>query len=249
MSTPRFLVELLPATGSVELNESESRHASNVLRMQAGDDVILFDGRGGEAQAMIEQVTKRSVTVSVKHRSDVDRELPVALELLVALPKGDRQKTLVDALVQLGVARLTPLECQRGVAQPHDNALARLERGVVEASKQCGRNRLLSIQTPVSIEPLVTAAPVTASTLIPSFFAHPYGSPRSLTSVEPALEHAQGLRVAIGPEGGFTESECELFQTHGWQPLSLGGRLLRIEVAAMMVAAWWAARQSGAKCC
>jgi 16S rRNA (uracil1498-N3)-methyltransferase len=205
----------------------------------------LFDGRGGEAQAVIEQVTKRSVTVSVLHRSDVDRELPVPLELLVALPKGDRQKTLVDALVQLGVARLTPLECQRGVAQPSDNALVRLQRGVVEASKQCGRNRLLSIQPPISIEPLVTATTTAVSTPIASFFAHPYGSPRSLASVEPELEGVQGLRVAIGPEGGFTDSECALFQANGWQPLSLGGRILRIEVAAMMVAAWWAARQSG----
>lgn len=244
MSTPRFLVETLPATGAVELNESESRHASNVLRMQTGDAVILFDGQGGEAHGVLDLVGKRSVTVNVLSRSDADRELPVALELLVALPKGDRQKSLIDALVQLGVTRLTPLECQRGVAQPNANALQRLERGVVEASKQCGRNRLLSIQIPSSIEQLVAAAPATASAVTPSFFAHPYGPSLGLASAAPELANVQELRVAIGPEGGFTDSECELFRTHGWQQVTLGARILRIEVAAVMVAAWWAARQT-----
>ncbi len=243
MSTPRFLVEMLPVTGAVELNASESRHASNVLRMQTGDAVILFDGQGGEAHGVLELVGKRSVMVNVLSRSDADRELPVGLELLVALPKGDRQKTLIDALVQLGVARLTPLECRRGVAQPHDSALQRLERGVIEASKQCGRNRLLSIQRPISIEQLVTAAPATAAT--PSHFAHPYGPSKGLASVALELAEVQRVRVAIGPEGGFTDSECELLQSHGWQQISLGERILRIEVAAMMVAAWWAARQTG----
>jgi len=244
VSTPRFLVEMLPATGAVELNESESRHASNVLRMHTGDAVALFDGHGGEAQGVLERVGKRSVTVNILRRSDADRELPVALELLVALPKGDRQKSLIDALVQLGVARLTPLECQRGVAQPNASALQRLERGVVEASKQCGRNRLLSIQSPISIEQLVTAAPALASGVTPSFFAHPYGASRGLASAAVELATKQELRVAIGPEGGFTDSECELFRTHGWQQVTLGARILRIEVAATMVAAWWAARQA-----
>ncbi len=241
LSTPRFLVETLPATGNVTLNEAEARHASNVLRLRAGDTVELFDGQGAEAEALIEQIGKRNLTIAIQRRTDVDRELANGIELIVALPKGDRQKTLIDALVQLGVAKLTPLECQRGVAQPSENALQRLERGVIEASKQCGRNRLMEIHQPQSVDEVAR----TQLTPKPSLrlFAHPYGESHTLSSPALSASDLVQAQVVIGPEGGFSDEECDGFRRHGWQQLSLGRRILRIEVAAMKVAAWWAARQ------
>ena len=126
MSLPRFLVNSLPAGGLVELDESESRHASKVLRLGTGDRVILFADGGAEAHATIAVVGKRMVTVEVLQRTVANRVLLHSIEMWVALPKGDRQKTLVDGLVQLGVARLIPLIAARVVAQPSGTAISRL---------------------------------------------------------------------------------------------------------------------------
>ncbi len=239
MALPRFFHESLPLDGSFALVPAEARHASNVLRLERGAQVVVFDGCGGEAQCTIADIDKRQATLQIEQRSDSDRELSRPLELWVALPKGDRQKTLIEGLVQLGVTRLIPLVCQRGVAQPNSGALERLRRGVLETSKQCGRNRLLEIGEPLSLS---------EAAVYPSHFdqlsllAHPYGSSRSLGAFQGLGGQPPGaLRVAVGPEGGFTDQEVSLLQDNKWESVSLGPRLLRIEMAALQIAAWWAA--------
>ena len=258
MSLPRFFHPRLPLQGDVALDDSEARHASNVLRLARGAEVVLFDGRGGEAQGVVTALDKRSVTVSITARTDCDRELARPLELLVALPKGDRQKTLVDGLVQLGVTRLTPLVCQRGVAQPTASALERLQRSVVESSKQCGRNQLLVISSPLTIQQAISQADSHANLQVnppaasleaaanpaqPSELycvAHPYGLRQSLRDLA-SLQAGQttGGHIAVGPEGGFSEAEIEQWSQAGWPAVDLGPRILRIEVAALQLAAWW----------
>ena len=245
MALPRFLHSPLPPSGLVQLDDAEARHASQVLRLQLGASIELFDGQGGEARALIANVSKKSVHVEIVQRSDTNRELLCPLELLVALPKGDRQKTLIDGLVQYGTTQLTPLNCERGVAQPTEGALERLRRSVVESSKQCGRNQLLRISTPQSINSLVTAQCDPSRCL--SVVAHPYGSLSTLREII-AAKIVQGdiaeARVAIGPEGGFTEAEIDQFTQAGWTTVALGPRLLRIEFAALQVASWWATLKS-----
>ena len=122
MTLPRFYQEHLPVTGCFCLNDDELRHARSVMRLSVGDEVSAFDGRGGEAKCAITHVSHRRMELQVLARSDSDRELAVAVHFLVALPKGDRQKSLVDFLVQLGVHSLRPLITRRGVAQPVDSA-------------------------------------------------------------------------------------------------------------------------------
>ena len=245
MALPRFLHSPLPPSGLVQLDDAEARHASQVLRLQLGASIELFDGQGGEARALIANVSKKSVHVEIVQRSDTNRELLCPLELLVALPKGDRQKTLIDGLVQYGTTQLTPLNCERGVAQPTEGALERLRRSVVESSKQCGRNQLLRISTPQSINSLVTAQCDPSRCL--SVVAHPYGSLstwREIISATIVQGDISEARVAIGPEGGFTEAEIDQFTQAGWTTVALGPRLLRIEFAALQVAAWWASLKS-----
>ncbi len=235
MTHPRFYVPQLPLQGSVQLDGLEGRHASNVLRLQVGAPVVLFDGQGGEALGFIEALGQGLVEVHIEHRSDTQRELPSRVELFVALPKGDRQRTLVDGLVQLGVSKLTPLQTMRGVAQPSANALKRLERGVIESSKQCGRNLFMQIGQPVTIRELASDGPGS----IASFVAHPYGAAETLQSLP---EYESQARFAIGPEGGFAEDELQLLRQAQWKPISLGVRILRIEVAALCIASCWACR-------
>ena len=241
MSSPRFFHAQLPLSGHVSLDDAEARHASNVLRLAVGADVTLFDGQGGEAQGVVASLGKREVVIELTARSDSNRELAQRIELIVALPKGDRQKTLVDGLVQLGATRLTPLICERGVAQPTHAALERLQRSVVESSKQCGRNQLMRISTPQTIAQVAQPVDLPDCLLL---VAHPYGSQCSLreVSADGRASPLKSARLAVGPEGGFSDAEIAAWRDAGWRCVDLGPRILRIEMAALQLAAWWATR-------
>jgi 16S rRNA (uracil1498-N3)-methyltransferase len=228
----RFFSELPLALGRVRLEEPESHHLIHVLRAKPGLEVVLFDGSGAEFAARVEQVERSAVGLAVYERRENDRESRVRVTLGVALPKGDRQKWLVEKATELGVARLTPLETTRGVAQPVGAALVRFERAVIEASKQCGRNRLMEIAAPrpwgdFTSEP----APTTALRLV----AHPGG--KSIHEALPESRTAGEVWLAVGPEGGWTDDEIEVAIRAGWQVVGLGRRLLRTETAAIALAA------------
>ena len=240
MSLPRFLVSQIPELGSAtQLDEAEARHASNVLRLKSGSEVLLFDGRGGEALAQLDEVSKRSVSARCLQRLDSPRELARPMDLYVALPKGDRQKTLIEGAVQLGVTRLIPLVCERGVARPVASAIDRLQRAVVEASKQCGRNQLMEVAEPVDVGDFEAAGDGELRC-----FAHPYGQTQTLHSLAARAAIAKRCVAIIGPEGGFTDEECQLLGSRGGIATSLGPRILRVEVAAMAVACWWSQAES-----
>ncbi len=227
----RFHVSQIPPAGSrAELPEAEARHAGQVLRLKVGDAVELIDGRGGAARAAVAAVGKRSVEIEVIEPLAASRESPVELTLAVSLPKGDRQRWLVEKLVELGAARLIPLIAERGVAQPTDSALARLERYVVEASKQCGRARFLEITEPAAW-PALAERPAQGAR---RWLAHP--GERAIAPPAPLTGGA--VLAAVGPEGGFTEAEVECGSRAGWELVNLGPSILRIETAALAVAAW-----------
>jgi 16S rRNA (uracil1498-N3)-methyltransferase len=224
------------------------------------DDVCLaFDGCGGEARCTIAKVSKRAVELLIVERLDTNRELSQQVNFAVALPKGDRQKTLVDFLVQLGVHTLQPLITKRGVAQPVESALARLRRSVVESSKQCGRNQLMQVLEPVELAQLLNQTSADTSNrpaLVGGgqvrdcneksperslqIFAHPYGDATPLNQLQSDAKLAKSVTVLIGPEGGFTEEEAQALRTAGWTAVSLGLRILRVEVAATHIASWLA---------
>jgi 16S rRNA (uracil1498-N3)-methyltransferase len=179
-------------------------------------------------------VGRSAVELRIVARHEVDRELPFELSVGVALPKGERQKWLVEKLTELGVTTLIPLETQRGVAQPNAAALGRLARYVVEAAKQCRRNRLMKIATPQAWSDWILPADAPNEKPVERrLLAHPRGKP--LPQVDLSLPLS--TRLAIGPEGGFTESEIEVADRYGWQPVDLGPRVLRVETAAVALAA------------
>lgn len=213
----------------VELQASEAHHLLHVMRAVAGDTVTVFDGTGAEFHCRLVACSRSVASLEVLARHEIDRELPLSLTIGVALPKGDRQKWLVEKLVELGVTRLVPLATERSVAQPNDKAILRLRRTVVEASKQCGRNRLMDIGGPRSVQEWFSEKPRECLGLI----AEPGGAENWLHAV-PQSSMAE-VRAAIGPEGGFTEAELAVAED--WQTIGLGPRILRVETAAMAVAA------------
>jgi len=224
----RFFVER-PITGSTaELADAEAQHLARVMRAAVGDEIVLFDGSGAQFTAKVARIGKAAVALDILERNEVNCEPRVELTLAVALPKGERQKWLVEKLTELGAARLVPLLTERGVAQPVDAALLRLRRAVIEASKQCGRNRLMEIAPPREAMEYF-AAEAQGMKLIAEPGREQLGS---------LAEGVTRLVCAIGPEGGFTPAELKAALENKWRPVSLGRSILRIETAAIAIAAW-----------
>ena len=203
------------------LTGSEAHHLLHVMRAQPGLQLVLFDGKGGEYLAEVTTCHRSSVELALGPHQPIERELPYSLTLAVALPKGDRQRWLVEKAVELGVTQLIPLKTARSepIKKP-----AKLERYVIEASKQCGRNRLMQLAAVCDWQKLVSGE-VEGRRL----FAHPGG----VHMKEVQTDTNSALTIAVGPEGGFTDEEAATAKEAGWTVVGLGERILRIETAAV----------------
>ena len=230
----RYFVEV-PITGeAARLIGHEAHHLAHVMRAKAGQPVTLFDGSGAEFSATITRVGRAEINLHVDARHELDRELRFAITLGVALPKGDRQKWLVEKATELGVARLVPLITERSNDRESPAALDKLRRAVIEASKQCGRNRLMQIATPVPAGEFFGADEFVSTTEAAQLrlIAHPGGGKLELPAEGPA-----SVAIAVGPEGGFTDAELDAARESNWQAVDLGTRILRIETAALALIA------------
>jgi 16S rRNA (uracil1498-N3)-methyltransferase len=211
--------------GSVTIQGSEAHHLAVVCRTRPGDAICLFNGDGHEYPATVEEVGKRAVAVQVHGVETPDRELGHRLEVAAPLPKGDRGQFLLEKLTELGVTAYIPLNTRRSVITPGAGRLDKLERYVIEASKQTGRNVLMRVQ-PAQDWMTYCRSPDLPAT---RWLATPGGMTGSWMP-------GQDLAVAVGPEGGFTEEEIEAGRQAGWQVIGLGPRILRIETAAIVLA-------------
>lgn len=226
----RFFLATPPRGDGAILEGDEARHLSRVLRAKVGDAVTLFDGRGHAWEAKVAALGRDLVNLDLIAALPVAPPPAVAVTLAVALPKGDRQKWMVEKLTELGVARLVPLLTTRGVAEATDSARSRLERGVVEACKQCGRDTLMEIGAAASIADLLAAAPPGTRALL----ADPHGPPPEAATAEGT---SAAILVLVGPEGGFTAEEVAAAEAAGCRRVSLGRHILRVETAAVAAAA------------
>lgn len=218
----RFYLNCSLNLGPIELDRAESHHLTTVRRFRPGDRVTLFNGDGQEYQAVVEQIEKRRVSLLIESVSRVNRELPFTLEVACPLPKGDRAQFLIEKLTELGVSRFVPLETTRSVVSPKEAKMEKLERWVIEASKQCGRNELMGIADLTHWQEYVSKA-TTGISLIAHFGG------QSVSKVD----NEQSVQLAIGPEGGFTDEELATAAEHHWLKVDLGQRTLRMETAAI----------------
>jgi 16S rRNA (uracil1498-N3)-methyltransferase len=222
----RFYVNSALAPGEVQIEGTEAHHLARVCRLRPGDRVCLFNGDGREYPATVSQISRRAVVLEVFPPHSAGRELDIELHVAAPLPKGDRGQFLVEKLTELGVTHFVPLRTARSVVHPAEGKRDKLERAVIEASKQCGRNRLLEI------EPLSDWDSYCRRQDLPEarWLAHPGGTDR--------LEACRRDTVlAVGPEGGFTLEEVEKARQNGWRLVDLGPTTLRIETAALALVA------------
>jgi 16S rRNA (uracil1498-N3)-methyltransferase len=222
----RFYVNAPLRPGAVEIGGAEAHHLAAVCRLRPGDRVSLFNGDGRQYPALVAAVGKRRVTLTVVGVEAPARELGFRLEVAAPLPRGDRAQFLVEKLTELGVTGFVPLRTARSVVHPGDARREKLRRYVIEASKQCGRNVLLRVEPPADWEEYCARGDLPSLRLL----AHPGGA-------APAAPAGHDCVVAVGPEGGFTEDEVGRARAAGWQVIDLGPRTVRIETAALVLAA------------
>ncbi len=217
-----YSVEPIRGT-TATLSGSEAHHLLHVMRAKPGHSLVLFDGHGGEYEAEISHCDRSTVELSLGPKRDIEREHPFQLTLAITLPKGDRQRWLIEKAVELGVSRLIPLRTARSVAGS-EQASSKLQRYLIEASKQCGRNRLMQLTSPQKLAELLGQE---ASTI--RILAHPGAG----LLAEMELNSTENRTLAIGPEGGFTDDEVAQAIEAGWETVGLGSRILRLETAAL----------------
>ena len=222
----RFYVNCPLAPGPVTVEGPEAHHLAVVCRLRPGDAVCLFNGDGREYPAEVREVGKRAVVLEVHAVEAPRRESPVRLEVAAPLPKGDRAQFLIEKLTELGVAAFTPLQTARSVVHPRETKLDKLQRYVIEASKQCGRNTLMGVGPLTEWSDFLRGRPLPGRKVL----AHPGGGPWA-----PGVGDAV---AAVGPEGGFTDEEVDQARSAGWIVVDLGPRILRVETAAIVLAAW-----------
>ena len=225
---------LRPGPG-LALPAGAARHVQ-VLRLQPGDELTLFDGQGGEYQARVERMGRSEVVVDVQQHSAIERENPLAVHLALGMPANERMDWLVEKATELGMVSLQPLVTERTVLrlsgeralkkQAHWQAIA------IAACEQCGRNRVPTVHDPLALPDWLKARTITPGWLL------------SLVkgSVAPLLRLAQqreslcdGLTLLSGPEGGLSANEERLALAAGFAPISLGPRVLRAETAPLAV--------------
>lgn len=224
---PCFYCPDLPAEGeTAQLAEQETRHASAARRMRVGDAVGLIDGYGTRASAVVQSVARQTLTLLVSERRRVP---PPAVPIVVAsaVPKGERFRTMIDMLTQIGVIGIVPLLCERSTVQPKGSAVDRWRRVAIEACKQSRNPFVPEIDEPVRLSE--SLARVTHTDQVA--FAEVGGGSLDTTAGGP-----ERLFLYIGPEGGFTVDEKRLLTERGGRPIGLGENILRVETAAMVAA-------------
>jgi len=225
--TRRFFAETGRCKGSnIELDESESRHLSQVLRAQVGEPVTVLDGAGGLFECRIERVTKRNVFLAVEkreHRSPV----PYEISLFQAIPKGKVMEWIVQKATELGARRIVPIHTERTVVEigADFHKVDKWRAIAIESIKQCGSPYLPQIDTPVEFANAIRQ--VSGLSFVAAL------APGAGEMHEYFGRDRRPVQIWVGPEGDFTPGEIEQLQSAGVHSITLGPLVLRCDTAAI----------------
>jgi 16S rRNA (uracil1498-N3)-methyltransferase len=227
---PRVFVPSERLIGEQVLLDGEPhRHLAKVLRLQPGDGVLVFDGGGTEIEARVLAVGPKTIELSLGPRRAVALA-PVNVTLLQAVPKGERMDLIVQKATELGVAAIVPVLTTRSVAKPGASRSRRWQTIAQEAARQSGRADVPQVSDPLPLAEAVTHAPDGARFVLWEE-EHGHSLRRSLDGA------ASAITLLIGPEGGLAVPEVVEARTHGFVPVGLGPRILRVETAAIVALA------------
>jgi 16S rRNA (uracil1498-N3)-methyltransferase len=236
---PRFYCPSPLAIGlSLELPAGAARHVQ-VLRMQPGMTITLFDGLGGEYEAVIERMGKSSVAVQVTAHSLIEREAALAVHLALGVPANERMDWLVEKATELGVASIQPLMTERGVlrlgGERAEKKQAHWQAISSSACEQSGRNRVPQIHAVKSLPEYVAEQKATAQgdtvDTVRILLSLREGQNMPLQAI--SNKGGKAVHVLSGAEGGLSPAEESKALAAGYQPATLGNRVLRAETAAI----------------
>lgn len=230
MPIPRFYCPNRLGPGqTLDLPPEAAHHAARVLRLSSGDDVILFDGSGGEYAGKIVNITKQGVSAKTAEWNSRESESPLDVRLAQAISSGERMDFTLQKAVELGIRHIQPLLSERCKVKLAGERLERRvqhwQNVVIAACEQCGRNTVPLVATPQPFLDWLWQRPTDELGLL----------------LSPVADHAlSGLprptgpvTLLIGPEGGFTHDEAATAVNKGFTPVRLGARILRTETAAL----------------
>ena len=243
MSRRRFFAppESFSREQTVTLSGDEAQHMRGVLRLKPGDEVFVFDGEGNEYRCRIESLRRDEAALAVLEKLDAKSpESPLEIVLALGLVKGEKFDLVVQKATELGVARIVPVMTKLSDIRLRDERDAarrtlRWRRIAQEAAKQSGRAVVPTIDEPVTFDSLLENCSTGEGSALCLMFAERDGE--GLMEAIEAVQRPQSVTALVGPEGGWTDEEIESARRAGWRIVTLGGRILRAETAAITVAA------------
>jgi 16S rRNA (uracil1498-N3)-methyltransferase len=212
----------------IKLDVDETRHIRNVLRLSVGVQIQVFDGLGNEFLCEIESIEKKQTLLKIiKKILPVSPESDLDLSMAVSILKGDKFDLVIQKSVELGVSKFIPIITKRCDVKLRnaDKKIERWQKIIIEASKQCGRSKSMQIVEPVEFEHFIENMKDTTI-----LFSERNGEKFSV------IKPNKKLTAVIGSEGGWEDSEIEFAKKNGVQIITLGGRILRAETAAISIA-------------
>lgn len=220
----------------IRITGDDVNHIKNVLRMKAGEKVVVSCGQGMDYYCIIEDIQERVIVLRVREAEPAVTELPARIVLFQALPKLDKMELVIQKAIELGAAEAVPVRTRRCVvkldAKKEEKKLARWRAIAESAAKQSGRGIIPEVHSVMDFRDALEYAGQLDVIMIPYELCG-----TAAESGETIREAAgqQSIGIFIGPEGGFERSEIELASDYGAVPVSLGKRILRTETAGLAV--------------
>jgi 16S rRNA (uracil1498-N3)-methyltransferase len=212
----------------ISLPREKAHHLSHVLRMRSGDAIKLFNNTGYEFDSTIVELTKKNARIEVKESCQVDNESILKITLYLAIARGQHMDYSIQKAVELGASKIIPVMSEFSNVKLQDdrvqNKMTHWQNIIINATEQCGRNRLTELMNPVSFSECLAINDSTSRLIL-----HPF-SQQAMSAM--TIDNNQ-LTLMIGPEGGFSDAEVSEALDKSVIPVCLGPRILRAETAVV----------------
>jgi 16S rRNA (uracil1498-N3)-methyltransferase len=232
---PRFFVNSEAIENeNIMISGEDFNHIKNVLRLRQGDSLVISDGNCTDYDVVIDRYASSYVVARIIGKNKNNNESEIDITLFQGVPKSDKMDMIIQKSVEMGVKRIIPVLTERTVVKINNekdsrNKVTRWQRIAQEASKQCNRGILPTVENPIAFYEAVTKFKRADMSLIP--YEKECGN-----KLKPILKsnNAKTISIMIGPEGGFSAGEVGLAAENGFLPVTLGPRILRTETAGLL---------------
>jgi len=226
---PRLFVDQpLEANSTIDLDADLAHRLHKVLRARVGDELTLFNGKGGEFSSELTLLTKKNAQAKITHFNPVDRESALQVTLIQGISRGNRMDYTIQKSVELGVACIIPIETSRSMVKLDQDRKGNREAhwlGVIKhACEQSQRTKMPTLSAPRPLSEIATLPNIESSYFLDT---------QSTTPLDASNKPTGPCAIIAGPEGGFSDEERELIRGLGVTAIKLGPRILRTETAAI----------------